>query len=156
MPTAEARLVELGLTLPAPRVPAGADHVPCVRTGNLIFVGGDVSRLSDGTVLKGRLGENMTSAEGYQAARGIVLSVLSTVKSAIGDLERIVRVVRLFGMVNATPDFTEHPQVINGASDLFVEILGERGKHSRAALGVASLLEGAAVSFESVFEVSDP
>ena len=97
----------------------------------------------------------MTSAEGYQAARGIVLSVLSTVKSAIGDLERIVRVVRLFGMVNATPDFTEHPQVINGASDLFVEILGERGKHSRAAIGVSSLLEGAAVSFESVFEVRD-
>ena len=155
MPTAEARLIELGLTLPPARVPAGTDHVPYVRTGNLIFVGGDVSRRPDGTVLTGKLGENMTSAEGYQAARGIVLSVLSTVKSAIGDLERIVRVVRLFGMVNATPDFTEHPQVINGASDLFVDILGTRGQHSRAAIGVASLLEGAAVSFESVFEVSE-
>lgn len=154
MPTAEARLIELGLTLPKARVPAGTDHVPYVWTGNLIFVGGDVSRRPDGTILKGKLGENMTSEEGYQAARGIVLSVLSTVKSAIGDLERIVRVVRLFGMVNATSDFTDHPQVINGASDLFVEILGERGKHSRAAIGVSSLLEGAAVSFESVFEVS--
>ncbi len=155
MPTAEARLIELGLTLPPARVPTGTDHVPYVRTGNLVFVGGDVSRRPDGTVLTGKLGENMTSAEGYQAARGIVLSVLSTVKSAIGDLERIVRVVRLFGMVNATPDFTEHPQVINGASELLIDVFGERGVHTRAAVGMASLPHGVAVELETIFYVRD-
>ena len=155
MATAEERIRELGLTLPAPRIPAGSDHVPYVRTGNLVFVGGDVSRRPGGSVLTGKLGEDMTTEEGYQAARGIVLSVLATVRSAIGDLEEVVRVVRVFGMVNATPSFAEHPQVINGASDLLVEIFGERGRHSRAAVGMSSLLEGAAVSFESVFEVRD-
>ena len=150
----EARLKELGIALPEVS-PAIANYVGVVRSGNLLFLAGHLPRDAEGEVMKGKLGDDLTVEEGYAAARRAAIALLATTKAEIGDLDRVVRVVKVFGMVNATPDFTSHSQVINGCSDLLGEVFGERGRHARAACGFSSLPLGAAVEIEMIVEVRD-
>lgn len=151
----EARLEELGIELPAPQAPA-ANYVPAVRTGNLLYLAGvGPAKRADGSVLMGKVGAELTLEEGYEAARLVCLNIISRLKAEIGDLDRVVRVVKLLGMVNATEDFGEHPAVINGCSDLLVEVFGERGKHARSAVGMQSLPFGIPVEIEAIVEISD-
>jgi enamine deaminase RidA (YjgF/YER057c/UK114 family) len=148
----DARLDELGLTLPDAPAPA-ANYVPYVQTGNLVFVSGQISQGPDG-LIKGRLGDNMDVPEGAEAAKRCGLSLLAQARAACGgDLDRIVRVVKLTGFVNSTPDFVDQPKVINGCSDLMVAILGDAGRHARAAVSAAALPLGVAVEIEAIFEV---
>lgn len=149
----ESLLAELGLNLPAAPMPA-ANYVPVVQTGNLLFVSGQISRSPDGDEVLGKLGAEVSVEDGQRAARICAMNILAQVKATVGDLDRIVRIVRLNGFVNSTHEFTAHPQVINGASDLMGQVLGERGKHSRCALGVAALPFGVAVEIDAVVEVS--
>lgn len=151
--TIEAKLEAMGLTLPHAAPPAGS-YVPTVRTGNLIFVAGQLPMGPDGPQYIGRCGEGMSLEDAQAAARLCALNVLAQVKAAVGDLAAVVRIVKLNGYVNSTAGFADHPKVINGASDLLVELLGEAGRHARAAVGVANLPFGAAVEIEAVVEVS--
>lgn len=148
----EARLKALGLVLP-PAPAAVANYVPYLIAGDLLFVSGQISKRADGTVLKGLLGDVATLAHGQEAARACALNILAQAKAALGSLERIARVLRLTGFVASTPAFTEHPQVINGASDLVVEVLGDRGRHTRAAVGVASLPLNASVEIDAIIRI---
>jgi enamine deaminase RidA (YjgF/YER057c/UK114 family) len=145
----EARLAELGLTLPDAPNPV-ANYVPTALAGNLLLISGQISKAADGSITTGQLGGGLTVAEGREAARLCALNILSQAQAALGSLDRIAQVVRLNGFVNAAPSFTEHPQVINGASDLMVEVLGDRGRHSRVAVGVSSLPLGCAVEVDAV------
>ncbi len=148
----ETRLREMGLELPEAPAPA-ANYVPHVLDGTTLYVSGQISMGPDGLV-KGRLGEDMDVAAGQAAARLCALNLLAQVKVACGgDLDRLERVIRLGGFVNSTPDFTDQPLVINGASDLFGELLGEAGRHARAAVGSVSLPLGVAVEIEGVFRI---
>lgn len=149
--TPETRLKELDITLPEVS-PSIANYVPVVRTGNLLFVAGHIPRDAEGAVITGKLGENTSVEEGYEAARITAISLLATLKSELGDLSRVKRVVKVFGMVNAAPDFTGHSQVINGCSDLLVQVFGENGRHARAAAGFSSLPVGAVVEIQLVVE----
>jgi enamine deaminase RidA (YjgF/YER057c/UK114 family) len=151
--TVEKTLADMGITLPDSPPPA-ANYVSTVQTGSLLFVSGQISRSPTGEEVVGTLGAGVTLAQGQRAAEICAINILAQVKSAIGDLDRVVRVVRLNGFVNATPDFTDHPQVINGASNLIAKVLGDKGKHSRCALGVASLPFGVAVEIDAVVEIS--
>jgi enamine deaminase RidA (YjgF/YER057c/UK114 family) len=150
-----ARVAELGLRLPAAPSPA-ANYVPFVVTGNLVYVSGQLP-IVDGTVQHlGRAGEGAAIEDGYAAARLCALNVVAQVASAIGDrLSRVKRCVNVTVFVNAIPEFTEHPRIANGASDLLVEIFGDAGRHSRAAVGVGSLPRGALTEVQAVFEI-DP
>ena len=150
--TPEENIAALGLTLPAVP-PAVANYVPAVRTGNLVFLAGQIARGPDGKYLTGKLGRNMTEAEGAAAARQCTLQLLAALRAEIGDLSRVKRIVRVGGFVNCTEDFTAQSQVVNGASDLLVAALGERGRHARAAVGVSSLPAGAPVEIELIAEV---
>ena len=151
--TIDARLTELGLTLPDAPAPA-ANYVPFVETGSLVFVSGQVSSGPGGLIL-GKLGADMDVAAGTIAARHCALSLLAQVRAACGgDLSRLKRVVKLTGFVNSTPYFTDQPKVVNGASDLLVEVLGEAGRHSRSAVSAAALPLGVAVEIEGIFEVA--
>lgn len=148
-----SRLKSIGISLPA-AVPPAANYVPTVRTGNLLYVAGQVPIKDGKAEFVGKLGHDMSVAQGQQAARLCAINILAQVAGALdGDLERVVRCVRLGGFVNAVPEFTEQPQVINGASDLIVEVFGDAGKHTRAAVGVGSLPRGVAVEVDAVFEV---
>jgi len=149
----DARIQELGLTLPAAAAPA-ANYVPYVQTGNLVFVSGQIT-LQDGALqFVGRVGDDFTTEEAYNAAKLCGLNLIAQVKAACGgDLDRVKRVVRLGGFVNCTADFTDQPKVINGASDLMAEVFGDAGKHARAAVGVNTLPLGVAVEVEGVFEI---
>ncbi len=149
--TAETRLAELGIELPAVAAPA-AIYVNCVRTGNLLFVSGTVPRLADGTIPKGKVGADVSVDDAVMHARSAALNILAIAREELGDLDRVVRVVKLLGMINATPDFTEQSKVINGCSDLFVEVFG--AGHARSAVGVGSLPFGITVEIEAIFEVS--
>lgn len=154
MSTIDARLAELGLTLPQAAAPA-ANYVPYVRTGNLVVVSGQITLENGELKYIGRIGENLTLDEGYAAARLCGLNLIAQLKSACdGDLDRVKRVVRLGGFVNCTDDFTDQPKVINGASDLMAEVFGEKGVHARAAVGVNTLPLGVAVEVEGLFEVA--
>ncbi|MBK5946319.1 hypothetical protein CCR83_07675 [Rhodobacter veldkampii DSM 11550] len=149
----EARLAELGITLPDAPKPA-ANYVPFVRSGGHVFVSGQISQGPDGVLIKGRLGADLAVAEGVAAARRCGLALIAQVRAACGgDLDRIVRLVKLVGFVNSTPDFTDQPEVINGCSDLMVEVFGEAGRHARSAVSAASLPRGVAVEIEAIFEV---
>lgn len=150
----EARLAELGITLPEPPTPV-ANYVNGVQTGNLIFLAGKGPRWPDGRELRGKLGADVTIEEGYEGARQTAINQLAVLKSMLGDLGRVVRVVKVLGMVNSDPDFVDQPAVINGFSDLIVEVFGERGRHARAAVGMASLPRGQSVEVEMVVEVRD-
>lgn len=145
----EQRLQELGIVLPEPVRPV-ATYVRYVQTGNLLFISGTGPGPE---IRKGKLGQDMTVEEGYAAARSTGLSILATAKDALGDLDRVVRLVKLLGMVNCTPDFGEQPQVVNGCSDLFVEVFGESGYGSRSAVGFVALPTGIPVEIECTFEV---
>lgn len=150
----EARLDELGIELPSPQAPA-ANYVPAVRTGNLLYLAGvGPAKRDDGSSPIGKVGAELTLEEGYEAARLVCLNIISRLKAELGDLDRVVRVVKILGMVNATEDFGEHPAVINGCSDLLVEVFGERGKHARSAVGMQSLPFGIPVEIEAIVEIS--
>lgn len=149
----ESRLQARGLVLPGAPAPV-ANYVPTCRTGNLLFVSGQVSRTGDGKMLAGKLGGGVDLAAGRKAAEVCALNILAQVRAALGSFDRIERIVKLTGFVNAVPAFTEHPQVVNGASDLLVELLGDKGRHTRSAIGVGSLPMDASVEIEAIFEVS--
>jgi enamine deaminase RidA (YjgF/YER057c/UK114 family) len=152
--SAEGRLRELGLTLPPPAAPI-ATYVRAVKVGNLLFVSGHGPAPSpDGKTYAGKVGKDLTIEEGRTAARLVGLNILSSVRSALGSLDRVARVVKVLGMVNASADFTQQPQVVNGFSDLMVEIFGEeRGKGARSAVGMGSLPNAIPVEVEAIFEV---
>ncbi|MBW0158622.1 RidA family protein [Sedimentimonas flavescens] len=147
----DARLSELGITLPGAPAPA-ANYVPFVRSGNQLFVSGQISNGPEG-LIKGRLGADMDVSEGALAARFCGLALIAQAKAALGDLDRIKRVVKLVGFVNSTADFIDQPKVINGCSDLMVEVFGEAGRHARSAVSAASLPLGVAIEIEGIFEV---
>ncbi len=149
----EARLTELGIELPDPPNPV-ANYVNGVQAGNLIFLAGKGPLSPDGTEVRGKLGRDLTIEEGYAAARTTAINQLAVLKAMLGDLSRVVRVVKVLGMVNSDPDFVDQPAVINGFSDLIVEVFGERGRHARAAVGMATLPRGQAVEIELVVEVA--
>ncbi len=149
----DARLAELGIMLPASPAPA-ANYVPWARTGNLLFIAGQVPVKDGKDVYSGKLGAGVSVEQGQQAARLCAINILAQVKSALdGDLDRVVRCVRLTGFVNCAPDFGDQPKVVNGASDLMVEVFGDAGRHARAAVGNASLPRGVAVEVDAIFEV---
>lgn len=151
---AETKLKEMGLELPTPATPV-ANYVSAVRTGNLVFLSGHGPIRKDGTMITGKVGEELNIEEGYEAARRVALVLLSSLKREIGDLDKLRRVVKLLGMVNCTPDFGDQPKVINGASDLLVEVFGDRGKHARSAVGMNALPRGISVEIEMIVEVED-
>ena len=154
MPTPEERISALGLELPEVSSPV-ANYVPTARTGNLVFVAGQVPRSEDGKIVSGKVGGNFSVEEARMAAENCGLFALAALKKDIGDLSKVIRVVRVMGLVNATPDFEQQPLVIIGFSDLMVSVFEEAGRHSRVAYGVGSLPGGAAVEVESLFEVSE-
>lgn len=149
----ESALKRLGLSLPEAIAPV-ANYVPYVRTGNLLFVSGQISKTTAGAAVTGKLGVDVDVAGGQKAAELCALNILAQVKAAVGDLDRIVRVVRLNAFVNSAPEFTDQPQVVNGASNLFANVLDDKGKHSRTAVGVAALPLGVAVEIDAIIEVS--
>ena len=149
----EERLRQLGIKLPPPPKPV-AVYVPAVRSGNMLYTSGHGPRRADGTSIKGKVGGGLTLQEGYAAARVVGLSVLSTVRNALGSLDKVARLVKVLGMVNCTPDFTKHPQVINGFSELMVQVFGEEaGKAARSAVGMGSLPSDITVEIEAIFEI---
>ena len=149
--TVEAKLAEMGLTLPEPAAPVAA-YVPVVVANGLAHVSGQVS-MQDGVLIRGRLGEDVSLTLGIEAARACGLMILAQLKAALGDLGRVERVVKLGAFVNSTADFTDHPKVANGASELMVAVFGEAGRHARAAVGVPSLPLGVAVEIDAVVAV---
>ena len=150
----EAKLAELGIELPQASAPV-ANYVPYTVSGNLVVVSGQVTLWGGKAEYVGKLGRDLGIAEGQRAARLCALNILAHLKNACGgDLDRVSRVLRLGGFVNCTPDFTDMPQVVNGASDLMVQVFGDAGKHARAAVGVASLPLGVAVEVEAMFEIA--
>lgn len=149
----EAKLVELGITLPPPPKPV-ATYIPAVLTGQLLFLSGVVPFRDGKLVLEGKLGKDLTVEQGYEAARIALLNALAIVRSELGSLDRVAKVVRLIGYVASAEGFTQQPAVINGASDLLVRIFGEAGRHARAAVGAAGLPLDAPVELELIVEVS--
>jgi enamine deaminase RidA (YjgF/YER057c/UK114 family) len=152
--TPEQRLEKLGLKLPEVPVPV-ANYVPWRFAGNLLYLSGQGPKQSDGTYKIGRLGRDMSIEDAYQEARLTGLNLLAVAKAATGDLSRIEAVVKLLGMVNAEPDFFDHPKVINGCSDLFVDVLGDAGRHARSAVGMGSLPNRMAVEIEVILLIRD-
>jgi enamine deaminase RidA (YjgF/YER057c/UK114 family) len=151
----EKKLVSLGLEIPDPPKPA-AHYIPHVRVGQLLFVGGNTGRLNGKPhQYAGKVGDKVSLEQGYQMARCCALNHLAIIKSALGDLDRVERFVKLIGYVNVAPGFTQMPQVVNGASDLFIELWGEHGEHARAAVGVASLANDAPVETEVIVQIKD-
>ena len=148
----EARIKELKLELPAPPKPV-ATYIPAVQIGNLLYVSGHGPLKPDGKMLSGRVGADMTLEQGKEAARVVGLAILSTVRNTLGSLDRVVRLIKVLGMVNAAPDFKDHPQVVNGFSDLMVEVFGDAGKGARSAVGMGSLPGNIPVEVEVIFEV---
>ena len=149
----ERKLAELGITLHTPLAPI-ANYVPFVRTGNILTVSGQVCNDANRQLIaKGKLGAGVSMDQGIAAARGCAVNLLIQVKAAIGDLDRVVRVIRLGGFINSAPDFLDGPKVMNGASDLMVEVFGDKGRHARSTVGVAALPADAAVEVEGQFEV---
>jgi enamine deaminase RidA (YjgF/YER057c/UK114 family) len=150
----EKKLSGLGITLPTPASPI-ANYVPFVRSGNILVVSGQVCFGNDGKlVVKGQLGAGVSVEDGQKAARACAINLLAQLKAALGDLDKVVRVMRLGGFINSSPGFTEGPKVMNGASDLMVEVFGDKGRHARTTVGVSALPADAAVEVEGLFEVT--
>ncbi len=149
----EARLSELGVTLPDVAAPA-ANYVPYVVVGDMVYVSGQISQNADGLIV-GKVGADLDVDAGADAAKTCAISLLAALKAACGgDIDRLVRVVKLVGFVNSTPDFTDQPKVINGASDFFVEALGDQGRHARSAVSAGALPLGVAVEIEAIFQIA--
>jgi len=149
----EARIEQLGITLPQAAAPA-ANYVPFVQSGNQLFISGQIPMGPDGLEHQGRLGADTTVEQGQAAAKLCAINLIAQARAALGDLDRIVRLVKIVGFVNSTADFTDQPKVVNGASDFMVEALGDKGRHARSAVGVANLPFGVAVEVEAIFEVA--
>jgi enamine deaminase RidA (YjgF/YER057c/UK114 family) len=149
----EARLHELKIELPAPPKPA-ANYVPGVVSGDWLFLSGQGPRAVDGTFQCGKVGSDVSLDEAYARARMVGLGLLATARQLLGSLDRVKRIVKVLGLVNAVPNFTQHPAVINGCSDLFVEVFGDAGRHARSAIGVASLPLNISVEIEAIFELT--
>ncbi|MCZ8314785.1 RidA family protein [Phreatobacter sp.] len=147
-----ARLAELGIVLPEPVAPV-ANYVPYVRSGSLLTVSGQIS-LGPNGLMAGKLGGGVSIEEGQKAARQCGLNVIAQIKAAIGNLDGVIRIVRLGGFINCTPDFLDGPKVMNGASDLMVEVFGDKGRHARSTIGVAALPANAAVEVEALVEIA--
>jgi len=150
----EQKLAELGYELPEVARPV-AVYVPAVRTGNLLFVSGQVAKKGDGLLYRGHVGHEVTLEQGYECARQCALNALAVIKAEIGDLDRVRRVVKVLGWVNSAPGFNQQPQVINGASELLVQIFGERGQHARSAVSAHELPLDSPVELEMIVEVED-
>lgn len=150
--TPAEKLAALGITLPT-ATPAIANYVPAVRTGNLVFLAGQIARDAEGKIVTGKVGREFTVEQGAAAARTCAIQLLAALQTETGDLSRVKRIVRVGGFVNCTDDFTAQPKVLNGASDLLVAVFGDRGRHARAAVGVNALPAGAPVEVELVAEV---
>ena len=150
--SADAKIKELKLELPPAPKPAGV-YSPVVQVDRMLYVSGHGPLLPDGTMISGKVGADLTEEEGKRAARQVGLTILATLKAQIGSLDRIARVVKVLGMVNADPEFKDHPKVINGCSDLFVQVFGEAGKHARSAVGMGSLPMGIPVEIECIVEI---
>jgi enamine deaminase RidA (YjgF/YER057c/UK114 family) len=149
--TAQSRLAALGIVLPVPAAPQ-ANYIPTTRSGGLVFVSGQVSIAPGGKAHVGKVGAALSVEQGREAARVAAINVLAALKAALGDLEKVKRIVKLVGFVNCTADFTDTPKVVNGASDLLVEVLGDRGRHARSSIGVNALPAGVAVEVEVIVE----
>ena len=150
----EAKLAEAGIELRTPSAPV-ANYVNAVRTGNLIFLAGKGPKKADGENITGKLGADLSIEEGYNAARETGINQLSVLKAELGNLNKVKRIVKVLGMVNCSPDFADQPKVVNGYSDLMVEVFGDRGKHARAAVGMNALPGNIAVEIEMIVEVED-
>ena len=151
----ESRLEELGITLPISPAPV-ANYVPVVRTGPLIYLSGvGPTPKPDGSEYNGKLGDSISLEEGYDAARLTAINLIARLKGYLDDLDRVTQIIKLLAMVNATPDFTEPPAVANGCSDFLVEVFGEKGRHARSAIGVATLPGGMPIEIELIAEISD-
>jgi enamine deaminase RidA (YjgF/YER057c/UK114 family) len=146
-------LKKLGIELPPVSAPI-ANYVKYVQTGNLIYLSGHGPLQSNGNYILGKLGKNVSNEQGYEAARITGIQLLATLQSAIGDLSRVKRIVKILGLVNCTDDFTEQPKIINGCSDLMVAVFGEKGKHARSAIGTNALPMGMAVEVEMIVEIN--
>ena len=151
MPDIEAKLLELGLSLPPPPEPVG-NYLPANRSGNIMWMAGVGSRRADGSLTSGQLGADFSVEQGYEAARWCALNLLARMKAELGDLDRVTRILKVVGMVNSATGFTGQAQVVDGASDLFVSLYGDRGRHSRSAPGMAALPGNSAVIVECVIE----
>ena len=151
--TPEQKLADLGITLPSAAAPA-ANYVPTVTAGNLMHISGQIPFAVDGSLMKGRLGDTVDVAYGQAAAHRCAVGLIAQMKTALGDLSRVKRVVKLGVFVASHPDFTDQPEVGNGASDLMVEVFGDAGRHARAAVGVAVLPRGVAVEVDAVVEIA--
>ncbi|MDE2265904.1 MAG: RidA family protein [Alphaproteobacteria bacterium] len=150
----EARLKDLGITLPTPPAPV-ASYVPTVASGNLVFISGQITSAPEGLKYIGVVGKDMSVDDGKAAARLCAINLVAQINAACGgDLDRVRRCVKITVFVNAPPDFTQHPEVANGASDLLVEVFGDAGKHARAAVGAGSLPRGVACEVEAIFEIA--
>jgi enamine deaminase RidA (YjgF/YER057c/UK114 family) len=152
MQNIEDRLLQLGIVLP-PLPQAMANYVPFTLAGNLLYISGQGPKTNDGDWIRGQVGKDITVEEAYKAARLTGIQILAVANAALGSLSRIKRVLKVNGFVNAVPEFRDHPAVINGCSDLFVELLEDTGRHARAAIGVSSLPQGIAVEIEAIMEV---
>jgi enamine deaminase RidA (YjgF/YER057c/UK114 family) len=150
----DKKLKEAGIELFAPPKPM-ANYVRAVRTGNLVYLAGHGPTQADGSNITGKLGKDMTVEQGYAAAKQVGIALLSSLKGEIGDLNKVKRIVKVLGMVNCTPEFTDQPKVINGFSDLMVSLFGDKGKHARSAVGMISLPNNIAVEIEMIVEVED-
>jgi enamine deaminase RidA (YjgF/YER057c/UK114 family) len=150
----ENRLKALGYELPRPPEPA-ANYIGYVQVGNLLYIGGNIGRINGVIKYRGKVGDQVTLEQAYDAARNCALNHLAIMKDALGDLDRIERIVKVLGYVNAAPGFTDMPKVVNGESDLLVQVFGDRGRHTRAAIGVASLSQDAPVENEITVQVKD-
>jgi enamine deaminase RidA (YjgF/YER057c/UK114 family) len=146
------RLTELGITLETIPEPMG-NYVHAVRTGNLLFLSGKGPRKAEGGVSTGKVGSDVTLEQGYQDARSVGITLLAVMENELGSLDSVTRIVKVLGMVNSAPDFTDHPKVINGCSDLFVEVFGDKGRHARSAVGLAALPSNITVEIEVIVEV---
>jgi enamine deaminase RidA (YjgF/YER057c/UK114 family) len=151
----EQRLDSLGIILKVPKLPKGINIALAVKTGNLIYLSGNGPRTNDGVRITGKVGTDLTIEEGYAAARITAINHIAILKSEIGDLNKVVRIVKVLGMVNADSSFTQQPAVINGYTDLMVEVFGERGRHARSAVGMASLPFNLACEVEAIVQVQD-
>lgn len=150
----DARLKDLNIELPPVGKPV-ANYVKAVRTGNLLFLAGHGPQKPDGSWITGKVGKDLTLEQGYDASRLTAIQLMATIKSELGTLNKVKRIIKVNGMVNCTPDFIDQPKVINGCSDLLVEVFGENGKHARAAIGMNSLPMNTSVEIDMVIEVSD-